>query len=233
MKTLLPRPDKIIDESHARAIIRNWINCKEEECAKYCNNVADTFGDSTNRRAVYDKYKKMKNLLGDLLFRETPKIKHGKIPRHLELVYTTYAIRINDKGTRLVPINYYLIDTKKLSMVDYSDMVWLISEHALARILMRTNSQDITKVFSHLAIFIQALLYGTLNHTQAHLSDFILISRDAYVPVSVDSVYEGDFYTMKTWIGKEYWTRATREKLKPHLDKLSDKNPVMSFLGTI
>lgn len=228
----IDRPDIIQDESHAKAIVRNWIRNGEVLHQENLNNILS--GDSSRTRRNFfkmiDTFEKVYgNLVVNRRHSENLKGNLSGRPRFVELAFFADRLTFDYHRTKLLPIALIVFDTKKFSST-HPVCVFNLSEHLLARLVMRSQVsclKDIARWANEHYLFIMEAKYKGFIPKK----DFILLTKDSFIPFTyIKSIDESNGLVAKTWIPKSEWNESMLNKLKSYLveiDKVPDSKGLL------
>lgn len=220
----IERPARFADEKHARAIIKNWLSHEEAKTEKSINNLAG-HPEFKSRKQMVKYTKKLKEAYGEMLinYRDSNEGKRTeKLPRYIEISMLSFRYKATDESkTKLLPMLVTVIDTKSF---DPPNLVTMcnISEHALARLLMRSEAKSLKEVNSILEPYAFAVV-AAAQMNKIPTSHFSVITHDGYIPF-VWNGRPGDrnHLVAKTFISRDKWNRKTEAKLAPKIKDLPE-----------
>ena len=219
----IERPEFIYDESHAKAIIRNWISNGE---MLHLESLSSSFRVShkPTRKNFFKMIDSFENVYGDLIVNKrdsvTVKSFTSKKPRYVELALFSDRLALPYHKTKLLPISVMLFDTKAYHITD-PVCAFYLSEHLLARIVMRSNATGLKDIASWAREYYLFIMEAKFHSTIPD-DDFILLNKDSYIPFTyIDGIDKANGLVAKTWIPKSEWTASTSKKLKYYLESMN------------
>ncbi|HCM1508094.1 TPA: hypothetical protein N2916_004505 [Vibrio parahaemolyticus] len=227
----IARPDFIQDESHAKAIARNWIRNGEIIHQENLPNFLSGYRSRT-RKNFFKMIDSFEELYGNLMVnRRDSKNSRGnssKKTKYVELAFFSDRLTLEYHKSKLLPIVVMLFDTKTLTFTN-PVCAFNLSEHLLARLIMRSEASGLKDIAHWASKHYLFIMEGKVNGTLPK-KDFILLTKCSFVPFTyIHSIDESNGLVAKTWIPKSEWSNSMLEKLKFYLeeiDRLPDCNGV-------
>ncbi|MGZ9899295.1 hypothetical protein [Shewanella gaetbuli] len=222
------------DDSHARAILKGEMSLLREKYIKtnwICLNKY-----SKKKKNIKNLYKLMCSindigLSNSLVCKDVIYLnsKH-EISNYLSLGW----IPIEDenanflKSERLYPICWNRIDSKDpagFNLINPNNtmrVLFYFTEHALVRMMRRHYCYDVHSLVEIINQNLNPSLYSNQLNSFSD-DDFIVITKDAYFPVTHNAAGEP---IIKTWLSRECWNSKNQSKLNQLCKSLSEKNEV-------
>tara|TARA_R110000737_G_scaffold352819_1_gene400522 strand:+ start:9654 stop:10394 length:741 start_codon:yes stop_codon:yes gene_type:complete len=219
------RPERVVDESHAKAIARGWITHGEFLQKENMKSLHDSHQKLT-RNSFIRGIKSLEHSFGDLIVNrrvsDSSSKVPGKKPRYIELAYLSQRLSLPFHKSKLLPINLIVFDTKGFN---YCEPVtcFNLSEHLLARIITRSNASSLKDIALWVNEFYLHIMAAAM-HDELPNSDFTLLTHDSIIPFTyMDEMKSSNGLIAKTWIPRSEWTANTLKKFQPCIEALGDK----------
>ncbi|MDX2370945.1 MAG: hypothetical protein QNK36_21500 [Colwellia sp.] len=220
----IERPDNIQGESHARSVARNWITYGEFLNQAHITKVVSEFTSkpqSMSRTSFVRLVDDVEKAYGHLVVNrrnagKTSKIIHKK-PRFIELTFLSERLRFSFHKTKVLPVNMIMFDPKKFRCTKFIT-IFNISEHALARIISRSNATSL-KDIAQWAKPIYSDIMEAEHYNRLPLGDFTLLYKDAIIPFTYMPELKGrEGLIVKTWMPRSKWSARTLKEVQPVID---------------
>lgn len=224
LKPPIERPEKIQGESHARAVARNWITHGEFLQHSHITKLVTEFTSKQQKMSRSSFVRLVDDIelaYGHLVVNrrnggKTSKVVHKK-PRFIELAFLSQRLSFSFHKTKVLPVNLIMFDPKKFRCTKFIT-TFNISEHALARIISRSNATSLKDI----ALWAKQVYIDIMeaeNLDRLPTGDFTLIYKDAIIPFTyMDELKGREGLIVKTWIPRHEWTEKTVKELQPYLD---------------
>tara|TARA_R110001583_G_scaffold76235_1_gene208917 strand:+ start:7957 stop:8712 length:756 start_codon:yes stop_codon:yes gene_type:complete len=205
----IDKPAVLSDESHAVAIIKNWMRATETARCKAKNLLRDLNieikGKKHNINKIIIPY--LDSIDSIVISRSDKQIECKKNtsiltnPISYTFLQSTYRLQVGrgDKDRLLVPIVTEYIQTKSLKHTPY--VVCYLTEHFLARVLMRTNSN----IFEDIKLYLATLIEKVHEIYRGEVGvnrDLVIVSDDGIVFIDTELVNGSYSFVIKTYISK-------------------------------
>lgn len=225
MPAIVNRQGNIKDESHAKALARNWISNGEFLCHAKVQNL--TFNpNKRSRKSFIKSIDKIESTWGELVVNRRCSNTRGKLstnkPRFIEIAVLSKRLSFDFHKSKLLPINVMLFDTKKFEVGNIVTS-FNLSEHLLARVIMRSNACSLKDIADWAKQYYSYILQAEMRNILP-TTDFILLTKDTYIPFTFLKEIPGrNGLVAKTWVPKSEWSKATTCKANMHLENLKNQ----------
>lgn len=221
----IERPDNIQGESHARAVARNWITYGEFLSQAHITKVVSEFTSkpqSMSRTSFVRLVDDIEQAYGHLVVNRRNVGKTSKIilkkNRFIEFTFLSERLRFYFHNTKVLPVNMIMFDSKKFRCTPFIT-IFNISEHALARIISRSNAIAL-KDIAQWAKPIYSDIIEAENYNRLPSGDFTLLYKDAIIPFTYMPELRGlEGLIVKTWIPRCKWSARTLKEVQPIIDR--------------
>jgi len=210
------RPLKVRDESEARSIAKNWLF--HAECSIQDTEFSLDLGRKISTNSISNSLKKRFKKLGASLIcssfgKDSVRTQSSKADTCCH-VWHGKVRYIEDKKVRkkIYPVYSQVIHIKKRFVYHKSKLCFL-TEHCLARLLMKSEANNIQDLNQILSIYMDALLFTLLAEGRTP-PEFIILEPEGFMVLvnGKESPYIG-IPVAKTWIPRSHWNRFNKEKL--------------------
>jgi hypothetical protein len=203
------------DDSHARAILKNEFHVTEQRFELTMRKLGRQLPKSRAKRfkllgAALEE--SLKPCLIEKYYGHLPS--HGKRRcfRFLSLERFSHNVEQREKFKlrKVVPCWMTEIDPKGISVRDY-DSTCLVSEHALERLIRRSQCHSIQEIIEVAGRYIVTIMNRENCGALAGIDEFIVVGPDGYMPCRRSE--EDTTPLVLSWIPRNFWTPKQEAKL--------------------
>jgi hypothetical protein len=224
----------IHDDAHARAVLLGIMRAARSD---YMHRYRKFEQEHVTGRYNFKQYKencrRQKVLYGDTLIYEFSE-KHQRTKREWTyLVFFGGANYYEEKHSdikkgKLYPADLEVVGSKVTSLTGQFRTVFYMSEHALIKMIRRSQCNtmaDLSALLNeYIEPFIRVIILLEVN------ADFVAVCGESYIPCAVD---EHGITIVKTWISRPSWSDETEAKLWHACDYLKNENLIALIPTTI
>jgi hypothetical protein len=214
----ISRPDNLRDESHAKAIVYNWMKHAQREAVSNLKNL----GDKTSQSPKGKKYNLNKIITpildatdSVLVLRSDKKIKktiRPTIPPVINTVYFELRQRIShpdiSNDFQYTPLIFNDFDTK--TMKQQKVLMCLLTDHFLARLLMRTEARNLRGLLDGLITLTNTLMTA-IPKDKIPKTDFVVVTENEIIPMVYFEMNSCPTLRTKTYIPRIEWFGSTKK----------------------
>ncbi|MBE8232448.1 MAG: hypothetical protein HAW67_01845 [Endozoicomonadaceae bacterium] len=211
------RPKCLRDESHAKAIVFNWMSHAQRETRTNLDNL----GEKTTEPPKGKKYNFNKIITpilnaGDSIIvlrsdKHRKNILRSSVDSVVNIAYFELRAHITHpdmvQDFQYTPLMFNVFDTKTLRQQKI--MMCLLSDHFLARLLMRTNAENLKALFESLNTLCRALMTAISAETIPK-RDFIIVTENEMIPMEYFEIENSPTLRTKTYIPRSDWIGSTK-----------------------
>jgi hypothetical protein len=206
----IERTGTLHDVRESGALVANWMRAefanRKMLNGKLCVKMRGA------RRERYKQVQRLCEKIADLLVFtvETEPVGVERIPRYTALGHWEPRQRpcVDGYNARVYPLSIIMIDLKLGYHQRYAPFV-LFSEHAMARLLMRSSATNLSELNDFVAPVVTSV-FMSLRNADLPRDSFVLVTQDFYVPFAVVRGRP----LAKTWVPRSDWTRPQTERLR-------------------
>jgi len=230
----ISRPEVVVDETHAKAIIRNWLRDSNNK-----RKIALTLFEKWNVKVKGKKANLQKVITPYLDKIDSIVIKRGETSPW-EVGFTTQTpdfirycflqesqkLTINgkSKSESYTPLVFDVISTRTL--INQSIIACYLTEHFLARILMRTEAKDLTEIKFHLKFLVDAV-ESIFARGGVPSKKFVISTVEGLIFIDSIMVFHTKVLLVKTYIPKHEMYPSTLKVYEKLMDGLSESQNCM------
>jgi hypothetical protein len=213
------RPKILNDESHAKAIVFNWIDhaiSKQETNIEHIKSQG--WVCQKGKKYNYNKIlaPRLEAMKPTIIFRSDEFERHllrgGKVPSVVSILYFSNRQRIFHPDVncdfKYVGLILDHIDTKNMKQTGL--LACLLSDHFLARVLMRTESNNLSSLFVHIQDLFNHIFNGIMTN-KIPKENFLIVTRHALFPMEYFEVESKPTLRTKTFIPSNEWVGVTKK----------------------
>jgi hypothetical protein len=219
---------RVWDGSHARAILKNEYYVAEQRF--------ETTMGKLKRKLPKSRAKRFKILGAALKESLQPcliEANFGPLPRHgkrdcfsfLTLERFSHSMEQRElfKSRRVVPCWLTIVDPKGMNVHDFYSSC-LVSEHALERLIRRSQCHSIQEIIAVAQRYLLAVLDKEVSGVLGDMSEFIVVGPDGYMPCRRSE--EDSTPIILSWIPRNLWTPQQEAKLTLLSDRCEENNEI-------
>lgn len=220
----IERPDNLQGESHARSVARNWITHGEFLNQAHITKVVSEFTSkpqSMSRTSFVRLVDDIEKAYGHLVVNRRNAGKRSKVihkkPRFIEFAFLSQRLSFSFHKTKVLPVNLIMFDPKRFRCTAFIT-AFNISEHALAKIISRSNATSL-KDIAQWAKPIYCDIMEAVHLEKLPSGDFTLLYKDAIIPFTyMPELKSREGLIVKTWIPRSKWSAKTLKVYQPVID---------------
>lgn len=222
---------RVWDDSHARAILKSEYRVAEQRYDSTMKRLGHKLPKSRTKRF---------KLLGEALKESlTPcliQANYGPLPNHgkrgcysfLTLERFSHSEEQSEqfKARRVVPCWMTVVDPKGMNVIDFQSSC-LVSEHALERLVRRSQCHTIQEIIQVAQRYFLAVLNREVAGALSDMDEFIVVGPDGYMPCRRS---EEDLTPLiLSWIPRRLWTPRQEAKLTLLADSCRETDEIRVF----
>lgn len=207
------------DDSLLRAKIKGWFRHHETPYQNTSLCTERSKMTATTQR-ILKTLKERQMMLGqnviDGNYKDTKQKK--SVLRYLIWHGPIHYMELKKGRTKLFTVFYETVNVKKKDVIPATFMCAL-SEHALVRLMTRSNAQCLSDMNTAMADYMYAVA-EIIHKKNSFRDEFIILSPDGYMPFGVEETEKGYLYVAKTWVARKCWNKNNLERLSTLADAL-------------
>lgn len=215
-------------DSHARAILKYELHRTEKHFELAMRKLGRNLPKSRSKR-----FKLIGETLGECLKPCLIERYYGRLPDHgkreclrfLTLERFSHNVEQGElfKLRKVVPCWMTEIDPKGINVRDF-DSACFVSEHALERLIRRSQCHSIQEIIKLAGRYIVAIINGEVSGQLTEFDKFIVMGPEGYMPCRRSE--EDSKPLVLSWIPRNFWTPQQEAKLALLADACEENNEI-------